>query len=145
MTDQNPDIAKAAIPESGDGEIHTTRHQAEIIRDTTFSRSVADEAIVLHLGRDTELSFLQMGQTPASKYSITNDEGAEEEEGFELRPVITEVARVRLGNMPALFTALSIIDTLVQSGIVNKDSLAKSFERILEKFDHLEDAEAESE
>jgi hypothetical protein len=124
------DNTETPTPQTSSDDSATTT--IPVMRDNTFARAVADEATVLYLGRDVEYSFLQIGHTVIEKtIKDLNDEDVEE--GFNLRPVLTETARIRMHQQSALFFALNIIDTLADAGRLNVDGLERSINRLLEK------------
>lgn len=79
-------------PESGDEEV-------AVVRDSTFARFTADRILISDLGRDLEVSFIQVGPLHVCM------EPTEDGEKYTSRSVLTEVARLRTG-FPAVLSAL---------------------------------------
>ncbi len=80
-----------------------------VVRDSTFSRAVADEVMPLMLGRDIELSFLQISPL----FTTLLDKGDHYLPNGEA--TMAEVARVRISYAKAVSLAMDII----RSGIVD--------------------------
>lgn len=85
----------------------------KIVRDATFRRSVADRGLVLDLGRDMEIAFLQAGP---NLVSVTDHEDSE---GVALDPVLTETSRVRVPWPSAVDLAMNILREGVGKGSIN--------------------------
>jgi hypothetical protein len=96
-----------------------------VVRDSTFARGIADRGLVLDLGRDMEIAFLQTGPNLSS---IT-DHG--DTEGVALNPVFTETVRMRMPWPSAVDLAINIIREGILRGSVNTGGILdaiKSFE-----------------
>lgn len=94
-------------------ELENGAEALRVVRDVTFSRSVADRGIVLDLGRDMEIGFLQVGPNLIQ----LADHG--ETEGLSLDPVLTETSRIRLPWPSALDLAMNVIREGIGKGAVN--------------------------
>lgn len=90
-----------------------SRPQVAVVRDPTFHRAVADKVIVIDLGRDVEFAFLQAG--PLVEKMIDWDETSEQ---AQLKPSMTEVARIRVPGPVSLAVAVNILETLFSAGRV---------------------------
>lgn len=101
---------------------------SQVTRDSTFSRAVADRAVILDLGRDVELAFLQTG--PAIVEIL--DHGDSEE--VSLDPKLTEVTRMRMPWYGAVDTAMHILRTGISKGSVNVDAVVEALQRMDEEF-----------
>lgn len=97
-------------------------------RDVHFVRFSADSSLMINLGRDVEISFLQ--NSPSMSAQLESEDG---QEGYELEPKILEMARVRLAPNNAVALAFYILDELSQTGKMNPELLESSFSTILEK------------
>ena len=99
--------------------------RVEVTRDITFSRHAADVGLVIDLGRDVELAFLQFGPCVSARVA-KNDEDGDAVEGYEFSPGTTEVARVRMAGASAIQLSLLIIDRLVESRKVDTEKLKET-------------------
>jgi len=106
LVENSPDSETMAGPEEKIDEL-------KVVRDRTFSRCVADRGIVLDLGRDMEIAFLQAGPNLV----VLRDLG--ETEGLALDPVLTETSRVRFPWPSAMDLAMNIIREGISKGTVN--------------------------
>jgi hypothetical protein len=103
-----------------------------VVRDTTFSRSVADSVAVVHLGRDMEFSFLQEGQIVTSV--VNSIEGDHATAKFlNLEPAITEVARIRMSPQSAMMMSLHIFEKLIPTGMVDTEALSQALKNMVAK------------
>jgi len=106
----------------------------KVIRDSTFHRSVADKAVAFDLGRDFELSFLQVGPAVLQRITRLDDEGEEESEKFELEPQLTEVSRVRLARPSAFTLAMFIINKMAENDELDVEALIDHFRKVDRNF-----------
>lgn len=106
MTDESSE--KAATK-----DLETEPGRMRVVRDVTFTRCVADRGIVLNLGRDLEIAFLQLGPNLVT----LTDHG--DTEGLAMDPVVTETARVRLPWPSGLDLAMNVIREGIEKGAVN--------------------------
>lgn len=104
----------------------------KIVRDATFRRSVADRGLVLDLGRDLEVAFLQAGP---NLVSVTDHDDSE---GVALDPVLTETSRVRMPWPSAVDLAMNILREGVGKGAINVP-------RVLDAIRSFSEVEAEDE
>jgi hypothetical protein len=97
-----------------------TDRKIAVVRDCTFHRFAADRIMVTDLGRDLEVSFMQIG--PLFSQMEAQDDGEE----FSSESVFTEVARMRIGYpnyVNSLFNFLRVgiqEDKLNAQGIINQ-------------------------
>lgn len=92
----------------------------EIVRDSTFTRFVADEAIVSSLGRDLEVSFIQYGPI----HNIQTDHG--DFESVESTSVLTEVARMRMAYGAMVTTVMQFLQGGIKDGRLKKEAIIRS-------------------
>jgi hypothetical protein len=98
-----------------------------IERDSTFSRAVADRVYVVDLGRDFELSCLQIG--PALLAVEPEDLRPDQDKiAVDLRPMLTEVCRLRLSHPTAVALAMQILSTGISGGYVNREAIVASLQ-----------------
>lgn len=86
----------------------TEQSRIQVVRDSTFCRFIADEAVLSTIGRELEVGFLQYGpvhmsQTDFGEYETTNS-----------KDVVTEVARMRT----SYGAFLGMVMQFLQDGIV---------------------------
>jgi hypothetical protein len=91
----------------------------DIVRDATFVRAIADRAIVLNLGRDVELAYLQIGPT------ITSMEDHGDREQLNMNPSVTESVRLRMHWSTAIDSAMLILNEASEAGKLNNAELLK--------------------
>lgn len=101
-------------PKVGEREI------IEVVRDSTFHRFVADEALMTVLGRDLEVGFLQYGPI----YETQTDHG--EYEMTESKRVVTEVARMRIAYGDFLNMVMNFLHTGIADGKLKGEAVQKS-------------------
>jgi hypothetical protein len=116
------------------GEEDNGFRRIEVVRDATFHRAVADTGLVVDLGRDMEISFLQSGPSITAR-KVRKDSDDNDEEGYELSPIITEVARVRINRPSALVMALMVIENLAESRSIKRTAFLDQIRSIFEKHD----------
>lgn len=105
-----------------------------IMRDNTFHRSTADNAVVIPLGRDTELAFLAVSPMPvANRVSVTPNGVESTMAAVQLQNALFEVSRVRLNPDAINVLTTQLLLRAVESGA--------SLEVIL---DNMRDAQAAS-
>lgn len=112
---------------------------SQVTRDSTFSRVVADRAVILDLGRDVELAFLQMGPSIVEIL----DHGDSEE--VNLDPKLTEVTRMRMPWYGAVDTAMHILRTGISKGSVNVEAVVEAIQRMGQEFKSQHAAEGSDE
>ena len=95
----------------------------EIVRDTTFSRFVADDAIITNVGRDLEVGFVQFGPM----YGMRTDHG--EYEQVETKRVMTEVARMRISFPAMVNIMINFLQTGIEEGRLKGEAVSKSLEK----------------
>ncbi len=95
-------------------------HSIEVVRDVTFSRFVADEALVALVGRDLEVGFLQYG--PMFRQQI--DRGVYEE--TTSKNVVTEVARMRMDYATFLRMLMEFLEQGIVSGRIKAEAVQSS-------------------
>jgi len=103
----------------------------KVVRDPTFHRSVADTGLVLDLGRDLEIAFIQFGAEVQHHISVGDED--DEQEGFEMAPGMTEVSRVRISRPSALTMAMMIIEALVEDGRLKEEGFLKSVKAMFDR------------
>lgn len=103
-----------------------SRPHANVVRDSTFCRAVADKVVAIDLGKDVELAFLQGG--PTVKRLIDFDEDTEQ---VQLEGGLSEVARIRVSGPVALSIAVNIIETLMSAGKVRTPALMETLSKIM--------------
>ena len=99
----------------------------EIVRDSTFSRAVADKAIVLDLGRDVEIACLE------AVPELVNIRNKAQVEELETRPVLTEVVRLRLPWSSALSLAIELLGTGISKDMIMVDGLLDAIRSLREE------------
>jgi hypothetical protein len=92
----------------------------DVVRDVTFTRFYADEAVMAVVGRDLEVGFLQYG--PIFTQQI--DRGDQEE--TVSRNVVTEVARMRMDYPTFLRTTMEFIEQGIMEGRIKADAVLQS-------------------
>ena len=97
------------------------RDTIQVVRDATFVRFVADEAIVAVVGRDLEIGFLQYGPM------FTHQTDYDQFEKTESRNVVTEVARMRMSYADFLQMTMSFIRSGIVEGRLKADAIQHSF------------------
>lgn len=106
----------------------------KIVRDSTFARATIDRLVAINLGRDLELSGLQIGPL------VEGIEDHGEQELLQLTPVVTEVVRLRLHWSSAIDAVMTILQQGSQLGKINKAELIKFIDESLdENADQTED------
>ena len=100
-----------------------------IDREPSFMRFVADEVLVVDLGRDIEFSFLQMGRRIDSRVRVTEE--GNESEGFRVAASLTEVSRGRMSPQAASLFAMHIIKVIADRGDIDADALRENIEIII--------------
>lgn len=108
------------------------RETIEIVRDTTFSRFVADEALLTDLGRDLEVGFIQYGPV----YTVQMDES--DCEVTESRRVLTEVARMRMSYPAMVNFAMAFIRAGIESNKLKGDAILGSIQQWSDECEHAE-------
>ena len=92
----------------------------EVVRDVTFTRFVADEAVMAVVGRDLEIGFLQYGPI----FTKQIDRGEQEE--TVSRNVVTEVARMRMDYPTFLRTVMEFLQLGITNGRIKADAVQQS-------------------
>lgn len=97
-------------------EAATTR-DVPIMRDNTFARATADNAVVLDLGRDVEIAFMAVSPTPVTN-RLTISPGGEERElsAVQIQNSMYEVCRVRMNPDAIELLATQLLVRLIESG-----------------------------
>lgn len=92
----------------------------EVVRDSTFTRFVADEAVINLVGRELEVAFLQYG--PMLVRQIEQGEF----ERTESRNVVTEVARMRMGNTDFMQMVMEFLRSGINGGWLKGDAIGRT-------------------
>lgn len=88
-----------------------------IVRDVTFSRASADRGILLHLGKDVEIAWLQLSPI----LTAMHDKG--HLEGLDMQPNFTEVVRLRMPWHSVMEFAIHTLQVGVEKKIINLEKL----------------------
>jgi hypothetical protein len=110
-----------------------SKSQAEdkrvIVRDSTFTRAVADHVLVMNLGRDYELAFLQGGAEPKSvAFFERSGRGGIR---IENAPMMTETVRVRISPESAAEMAMHILNNLILANQVVNDMVLDNIKEMI--------------
>lgn len=97
-----------------------TTSSVEVVRDVTFTRFVADEAVMANVGRELEVGFLQYGPI----FTKQIDLGDQEE--TVSRNVVTEVARMRMDYPTFLRTVMEFLQSGITQGRIKADAVQDS-------------------
>lgn len=106
-------------------------HEIPIVRDATFTRVTADQALVVNLGREYELAFLQNSPQIKTMTIVLQDEGGMS--GFERDSVMTEVVRVCISSDGAAQMAMHILQSLIRANQVINEMVLKSVQEMIEE------------
>lgn len=109
-----------------------------VVRDETFHRAVADKVIPIDLGRDIELSFLQVGPR-----LIGFSENAEFE-SFHGERVYSEVARIRVDVPTMVGLALQFIELGISRNKLHGEKIAETIAKWSEEANAAEKLGSES-
>ncbi len=97
--------------------------------DPSFVRVFADQTLVMHLGRDIDISMLAIGprleRIQRGRTDVENDV-------MHMRPQLNEMARVRLNPNSAAVMAMEILQGLIKSGVADKAGVIEALEQIEE-------------
>lgn len=98
----------------------TEQSRIQVVRDSTFCRFVADEAVLTTIGRDLEVGFLQYGpvhisQTDFGEYETTNSKN-----------VVTEVARMRTSYGAFLGMVMEFLQDGITTGKLKSEAIQGS-------------------
>ncbi len=97
--------------------------------DPNFLRTFADQTLVMHLGRDIDISFLAVG---GRLERIQRGRTDTDNDVMNLRPQLNEVARVRINPNGAAIMAMEILQGLIRSGVADKRAMIAAMEEIEE-------------
>jgi hypothetical protein len=93
-----------------------------IFVDPSFTRTFADQAIVLALGHDVDLAFVASGP----RLDHMSRQGDRRGSLTKMTPSYFEVARVRMPPAGATMTAMAILRSLTENGFINKAEMLKA-------------------
>lgn len=96
------------------------------VRDTTFVRIYADVSLVVNQPQGVEISLFQ--RSPAFRNVVMSELGFPK--SFETGTVLTDVARVRIGDEEAATLAYNILLSLAEGGIIDLESFDKNFSMV---------------
>ena len=100
-----------------------------IVRDATFTRVVADSALIMNLGRDYDLAFLQHSSEPRS-IAFLNNEGKMGVRSTSTG-VVNEVVRVRMSPESASQMAMQILDALIKANQVVNEMVLENVQKMI--------------
>jgi hypothetical protein len=103
------------------------RNTVRIVRDSTFHRFVADEALAALHGRDLEVGFVQYGPLFTSRTDFGDYEETKNE------PAMTEVARMRMSYAAFMSFAMDTLREGILEGRVKGDAVRKSIDEWIEQ------------
>ena len=106
-----------------------TEDKFPIVRDGTFTRVVADNILVMNLGRDYELAFLQGG--PELNSVAFFERNGKSGLRIEPTPVMTEVVRVRMSPDSAAHMAMHILENLILANQVVNDMVLDNIKEMI--------------
>lgn len=120
-------------PSSVDGS--ETRRLLPIARDANFVRIAADDIIVVHRGRDVQISLIAEGPEPSAQALPGGQQS-----GFAIQEVqvvgsFTEIARVGLPPATAFSMAMNIVETALAAGNVPIGPFRERFLAMLDEHD----------
>ncbi|WP_174279911.1 hypothetical protein [Sphingomonas bacterium] len=98
----------------------TVIRMLDVVRDATFVRFVADEAVIAPLGRAVEIAFLQYGPIFLSQ----TDHG--EFETTDSKAVVTEVARMRMNYSNLVEMMMGFLQSGIADGRLKADMIQES-------------------
>lgn len=91
-----------------------------VVRDGTFVRFLADEAVITALGRDLDVGFLQYGPLFLSQTDLGDAERTDAEN------VVTEVARMRMAQPAFLAMVMNFLEAGIVSGLLKGEAVQRS-------------------
>jgi hypothetical protein len=116
-------LAKKPAPKS------QAEDKRPVVRDSTFTRAVADHVLVMNLGRDYELAFLQGGVEPKSIAFF--ERGGKGGIRIENGQVMTETVRVRMSPESAAEMAMHILKNLILANQVVNDMVLDNIKEMI--------------
>jgi hypothetical protein len=87
----------------------------QVVREPSFVRMAADEAVVIDLGDDFEISFLSNSPIIAQ---ITRLPGQQK---IDFHPTSSELARVRISASDAISMAMNVIERSISKNFLKND------------------------
>lgn len=105
-----------------------------IVRDNGYFRAAADNAIVLHLGRDVEVCFVATHPTPILNRETVDDEDDGEENkltGIQIENKLLEVGRVRMAPEAWAITAVQIVARQIEEGLISLEDFGKNVDFVV--------------
>jgi hypothetical protein len=123
-------LAKRSARKGDSGAEISSDAGISITRDAAFSRVVADRALIQNLGRDYDVSFLQVGSEPMSL--AFRDADGQTVFRSSSRGVINEVVRVRMSPECASSMAMQILDELIKADQVDNDMVLSTVQQMID-------------
>ncbi len=97
-------------------EAATTR-DVPIMRDNTFARATADNAVVIALGRDVEIAFMAISPTlVANRLTIAADGQETDLSSVQIQNSMYEVCRVRMNSDALQLLTTQLLVRLMEDG-----------------------------
>ncbi|HEX8127222.1 MAG TPA: hypothetical protein VF548_16725 [Allosphingosinicella sp.] len=104
-----------------------------IVRPATFVRLLADDAVVVDLGRDIEIACITVGSPLTRQVTIPSEDSDIVRSQIETSDELSEVGRVRMPPFVALNAAMNILDNLIGSDQVDIEALKQAIDGIIAK------------
>ena len=99
-----------------------------VVRDVALFRGVTDKPVIIDLGRDLEIAFLQFGPRVISHFNT--EVGDKEIERVGLASEVTETARIRMAPSVLAELAIKSITVLIRRDEVDVDGLKSAIDAI---------------
>jgi hypothetical protein len=96
-------------------------------------RLLADDAVVVDLGRDIEIACITVGSPLTRQVTIPSEDSDIVRSQIETSDELSEVGRVRMPPFVALNAAMNILDNLIGSDQVDIEALKQAIDGIIAK------------